>query len=246
MSERENTLFKACFPFIIIKKEVLGMPNYVKSKITGITKEQLMPYLSDDGSGEEYLDFEKIIPMPKELRIESGSRLHRGMEIIKDNVLSVDFINNLSDEEKDYINMGFKGLYNKLHYGFQDWYDWRWANWGTKCNSCGSEFQDNAIFISTAWSMPFPVIKKLSELLKSEITIIYADEDFGCNTGRFVFKNGDVLEEYNPAICSGDAFVCVYEARDYEYEINKHENGEHLICFEGENYIIEQFTEKLS
>ena len=46
MSERENTLFKACFPFIIIKKEVLGMPNYVKSKITGITKEQLMPYLS--------------------------------------------------------------------------------------------------------------------------------------------------------------------------------------------------------
>ena len=57
MSERENTLFKACFPFIIIKKEVLGMPNYVKSKITGITKEQLMPYLSDDGSGEEYLDF---------------------------------------------------------------------------------------------------------------------------------------------------------------------------------------------
>ena len=107
MSERENTLFKACFPFIIIKKEVLGMPNYVKSKITGITKEQLMPYLSDDGSGEEYLDFEKIIPMPNDLRIESSSRLYRGMEIIKDNVLSVDFINNLSDEEKDYLKYGF-------------------------------------------------------------------------------------------------------------------------------------------
>ena len=53
------------------------MPNYVKSKITGITKEQLMPYLSADRSGEEYLDFEKIIPMPNDLRIESSSRLYR-------------------------------------------------------------------------------------------------------------------------------------------------------------------------
>ena len=155
-------------------------------------------------------------------------------------------INALSDEEKDYLNMGFKGLYNKLHYGFQDWYDWRWANWGTKWNSCDSEFQDNAIFISTAWSMPFPVIKKLSELLKSEITIIYADEDFGCNTGRLVFNNGEVLENYNPAICSGDAFVCVYEAWDYEYEISKHENGEPFICFDEQEYLVEQFTEKLS
>ena len=157
-----------------------------------------------------------------------------------------ELLEDLSDEEKDYLNMGFKGLYNKLHYGFQDWYDWRWANWGTKWNSCGSEFQDNAIFISTAWSMPFPIIKKLSGLLKSEITIIYADEDFGCNTGRFVFNNGEVLENYNPAICSGDAFVCVYEAWDYEYEISKHENGEPFICFDEQEYLVEQFTEKLS
>ena len=75
---------------------------------------------------------------------------------------------------------------------------------------------------------------------------LYRLHDFGCNTGRFVFNNGEVLENYNPAICSGDAFVCVYEAWDYEYEISKHENGEPFICFDEQEYLVEQFTEKLS
>ena len=59
-------------------------------------------------------------------------------------------------------------------------------------------------------------------------------------------NNGEVLENYSPAICSGDAFVCVYEAWDYEYEISKHENGEPFICFDEQEYLVEQFTEKLS
>lgn len=75
------------------------MPNWVQSKITGVTNEQLKPYISvsDD---EEYLDFNKIIPMPESLHIESGSRLKKGMEMFKTKNLSVELISNMTDDEK--------------------------------------------------------------------------------------------------------------------------------------------------
>ena len=49
------------------------MPNYVLNRLTGVTEEKLRPYISVAEDGTEFLDFKKIIPMPKELDIESNT-----------------------------------------------------------------------------------------------------------------------------------------------------------------------------
>lgn len=49
------------------------MPNYVLNRMTGVTEEELRPYISVAEDGTEYLDFKKIIPMPKELDIGSST-----------------------------------------------------------------------------------------------------------------------------------------------------------------------------
>ena len=41
------------------------MPNWVRSKIIGVSLEQIEPYRSADFRGEDYLDFNKIIPEPE-------------------------------------------------------------------------------------------------------------------------------------------------------------------------------------
>lgn len=42
------------------------MPNWKTNRITGLTRENISPYISKDEDGAEYLDFEKIAPMPSE------------------------------------------------------------------------------------------------------------------------------------------------------------------------------------
>lgn len=182
------------------------MANWVRSKITGVSLDDIQPYISKDDYGTEYLDFEKIIPMPKELAIESGSRLDKGMEFIDNHVLSVELINSLSGEEKECLNLGFKGLYNERHYGFKDWYDWCRAKWGTKWNSHDCDFCGDEFYISTAWSCPVPIFQKLSELLHKEIEIVYADEDSGYNTGEYTFENGEETYCNHPKGGSYEAF----------------------------------------
>ena len=202
------------------------MPNWVTSKITGVSLEEIQPYISEYDNGEKYLDFNKIIPMPKELDIESGSMLDEGMKIINDNVLSVEYINSLSDEEKACLNLGFKGLYNKLHYGFKDWYDWCWKNWGTKWNSHYCEFYDGEIYISTAWAFPTPVIQQLSKILCKTIGFVYADEDVGSNTGEGEFECGEMGYINNPEYGSCEALELYKEAQcDEDTPIVQDDNG---------------------
>lgn len=45
------------------------MPNWTTNRVTGLTREQISPYISKNEDGAEYLDFEKIVPMPSEAEI---------------------------------------------------------------------------------------------------------------------------------------------------------------------------------
>lgn len=61
------------------------MPNWVKNKImvgnSRIIEEFKTKYGTKDENGEINLDFEKVIPMPKELNIEYGSRSSDGLSL---------------------------------------------------------------------------------------------------------------------------------------------------------------------
>ena len=53
----------------------------------------------------------------------------------------------------------------KEKYGFDNWYDWRVANWGTKWNACDSEYdkESEMVKFDTAWSIPYQIISKIAQ-----------------------------------------------------------------------------------
>jgi hypothetical protein len=91
----------------------------------------------------------------------------------------------------DYIFRGDLGREEEELYGKNNWYAWSVENWGTKWNAFYSCAGDDSVTFETAWSAPFPVLKKLSEMFPG-VTIVhsYADEDIGYNCGKGMFANG--------------------------------------------------------
>ena len=103
---------------------------------------------------------------------------------------------------KTFEDLGNAYINNVLEYGYDTWYDWRCAKWGTKWNACDAYIGDDIVEFNTAWSCPLLVLDKLAELCYQhnvEFTGKWADEDMGCNTGIF--------ESY----CNGDEYEFSYE-----------------------------------
>ena len=110
----------------------------------------------------------------------------------------------------------------KQYPGEKNWYDWSVNNWGTKWNAYGYDYlpqKDDALVFNTAWSAVPQVIAKLSETYP-EVTVDYcwADEDFGSNTGRLQFKNGEVIDGYIPDDQSPEAYEFAAAIQDLSLE----------------------------
>ena len=149
------------------------MPNYVKSviKISKIKPEEIEMVLDmiattiDDPEfpDKQYMiDFDKIIPEPRdESECPDEYKVNKGsrVELLKD---------------KPWFN----------------WYKWHIDHWGTKWSAydCYTKIGKTTItfVFSTAWSFAYPVIKKL-EVLGYDISVRYADEDYGSNCGRLTY-----------------------------------------------------------
>lgn len=84
-----------------------------------------------------------------------------------------------------------------------DSHNWCIANWGTKWNSYGytadTGFKDGKLTFLTAWSAPHPILQRLSEMFPDIVfEHEWADEDIGMNCGRYVYFDGERIEEYYP------------------------------------------------
>lgn len=215
------------------------MPNWVTNNIIVDEKDfkKLKKLLLDK---DEQVDFNKLVPMPQDLQITSGSyswevdRFDFGFEHTKkkikfqDEVLApylsrfynkrikrIDFIevvlNNLKNSQSDTkqtietslkefygidltsndrspVETLFSGYFNIQRYGEKDWYDWSYANWGTKWNGSETYIMGNIISFQTAWGCPYGVIDELSKHI--DFKVVYADEDLGSNFGVIEFKDG--------------------------------------------------------
>tara|TARA_R110002020_G_scaffold524_1_gene2625 strand:- start:21330 stop:21749 length:420 start_codon:yes stop_codon:yes gene_type:complete len=115
------------------------MPNNTQNELTvcGKTKD-VKSFVSH--MGEDEFSFEKIIPMPE--------NCVRGD-------LSLDLLKKCRAE------------------GIPDWHEWSCENWGTKWDAYDVTFEPFVgcgksgfvtYWFKTAWSPPFPVIKKVKEL----------------------------------------------------------------------------------
>ena len=207
------------------------MPNHVTNILTFSGQQESISGLLtniqyDDKPGT--LDFNKIIPMPESLDMESGSITNDSiaaylravdpdkpvyddveklsyndyMELYQKVTNSIGKLHSdrVSEITTELIQHGRQYVDNIKQYGCSDWYEWRINNWGTKWNSYDGGFVgDNQIMFLTAWSRPEEIIQKLAEMHPDiHIEHLWADEDYGYNCGRAVYNGGCLTEQYIP------------------------------------------------
>jgi hypothetical protein len=99
----------------------------------------------------------------------------------------------LSDEHFEILVKYMRAL---RQFGHCSWYEWSRDHWGTKWNAYNqSRIDERTIQFDTAWSTPMPIWEKLSEMFPDTVlSIRWADEDFGSNTGTMKVQNGEIVE----------------------------------------------------
>ncbi len=226
------------------------MPNYVQNNITfsGDDAEikKMLESIKADEIGFGSIDFNKIIPIPESLIIESGSSSNKGIEMVKSYLENMpeelknkegtyeDFFDDLrnhsadiSDEEDKKIwDIGVKAVYNLYKYDVPTWYEWCCKNWGTKWNACScSEANENSKTISfqTAWDTPLPVMEKLSKMFPAiEIQTEYADENIGENCGQYTFKGGELKSMWQPTDEETNKEALEFAAKVWDTELDSY------------------------
>lgn len=100
-------------------------------------------------------------------------------------------------------------------YGHTSWYEWSIANWGTKWNAYQIErISDTVIRFQTAWNAPLKWLEKLIEKFPREVvTIRWADEDFGNNTGHLIINADGSVEDKRPANDTPESHALAMELR---------------------------------
>lgn len=199
------------------------MPNHIQNilYVESKTREELDSFLSTIKGEDEVIDFNKIVPMPKEIReTESSTNVDNALayylkmknkeEEIKEfkrlcffPIHFQDKIGKMSEQEKaDLLNVGER-YYNIFKtYGYLNWYDWSLANWGTKWNayeSCMNEPTEKSvtIYFQTAWSSASMLVSILVEKFPNlGFQYKFADEDRGYNCGIGQGNNGEFEFDY--------------------------------------------------
>jgi hypothetical protein len=196
------------------------MPNHVQNKLKAIGPKAKVKVAMESIQGEKdkegfipRIDFNKILPMPGSLNVESGTLGETAAKVLfgpDSDINAVSFPSIFSGKEdierfrkwdtatqKKAIELAFVYKENKEKYGYTTWYNWSCNNWGTKWNAYQTPDQrdeSDTIFFQTAWSAPLPVIEALSKKFPDlTFEIEWADEDTGSNTGWFRYKNGVVI-----------------------------------------------------
>lgn len=150
-----------------------------------------------------------------------------------------DYVDYKSLGIKTFEDLGNAYINNILNYGYDTWYDWSCANWGTKWNAYDAFFdeENNTITFNTAWSCPLPILDKLAEICyehEVEFSGKWSDEDRGCNVGTFTSDcSGDEYYfsyEYVEN-CSNEAYNIYVEVHGESPCMGKDENG-NWICYD--------------
>ena len=151
-----------------------------------------------------HVDFEKITPMPDclkdfipyrcttafsevklNLKVSENPSLTLWQEVIKDKVLENEA--EMSDKDRGMLECAINCY----------WFEWSFANWGTKWNAYHQQEDGNAegeteFIFDTACYHPVPIIDKLSRMLPDVTFLVkYADEKLGTNCGSYSIKGGE-------------------------------------------------------
>lgn len=163
------------------------MPNWCSQNLTvqGDNAE-LNRFVTDTtkmgDDGDFFVSFNHLVPCPTELTdTMAGS---------------------YGDEEKQ-KELEKQQAENVRKYGFKDWYDWANAVWGTKWGACDiyqniETPSDNILYYSfqSAWSPASGLLNGISMLYPTLTFGMWFTEESNDFAGWQVFKNGEVVQEY--------------------------------------------------
>ena len=192
------------------------MPNHVKNVIVlkGKNIKDFVDSITIEDArdpGRRLVDFNTIIPMPKDVRETAKIRL------------TVAEMDKMKEQGQD------------------NWYDWSINHWGTKWNSYDNNNKligdDGAILIfETAWNSPIEVVMKLCEMCKQkniELYGMFASEDSDyCGVidgygpdhdARYVF-----IEDTDDNIPL-QGILLDYFTNDYEYRYDDEDEDPELV-----------------
>jgi len=180
------------------------MPNHVSHEVefSGNQEkiDELFAFIKGETLKEDeqtHIDFEKIIPFPEELKGTCSPTRIVSQEEYNEWIRKRDN-NELPQYERESKPITQKMSNDfKTKYGHDNWYDWKCDAWNTKWNAYSQRREGNVIFFDTAWSTPYPIFQKLSEIFPQvKIDVKFADEDFGYNCGNYIYEEGiEVFEE---------------------------------------------------
>lgn len=192
------------------------MPNHVTTIIRA--PKDVLDFLRSE---ESQVDFNRLVPMPRELRLltaeyrifdtqeevdeHNAEQQRRGAkmpEIFRPRADAIFAITTAQHEE--WVAQFGPGL---------DWYSWNSTHWGTKWNAYDVDRRaDDTVKFDTAWAHPAGLMGILSEKFPSAtIEVAYADEDFGYNLGEYTLREGDLV--------LGDAYTSEQEGTVEAYEL---------------------------
>lgn len=222
------------------------MPNHISNRleVNANSIEELNSFLEDIKGNEKIdgvypdIDFNKIIPMPEELRDTEASSMtddsiyyylvKTGQEELVSRILrhpafyTMDRFNKYPQEKLNtFMATGEKYVNIFLKYGAKDWYDWSKANWGTKWNAYNTNIVPSldgftaTIYFQTAWNGVPDIIATLTEKYPDlTFDYAYADEDMGSNCGEGYGEDGEFTFRYVPS--GDDAMELFIKAWDYD------------------------------
>lgn len=192
-----------------------------------------------DGS-DRVFDFEKVIPTPDDLHIESNSGAETVVLLYMrqagfvfaspyDRFVKTELerYEKWDDETKAKMKkLARQYLANIAKYEYPNWYSFHIDKWGTKWNSYGANVRKgDSLEYETANGYPKPVVEELSRKWPDvEFDLTAADEDIGSYTIKGTFKNGvfDGVEEHR----TPKAFEIAFEMfPEYKEKYRQEEDG---------------------
>lgn len=238
------------------------MPNNITNQITFGSDsaaqsafQQMLRDMRAEGRPVGSLDFNKLLPMPKELDIEAGSKTRSGLKLVKEyydtlvaletqnpSTTPADYAKKIQQCENMYRkkrahdpeawSLGEQACQNIQRYGCPTWYEWCIQNWGTKWNAyqCRPLQKDSDTMVFyTAWSSVPKIVALLSgKYPDQKVTYRWADEDIGYNVGELTMKGGEVIDTNVPENGSREAYEMAAEIMDVDlsdYDLHLTQDG---------------------
>ena len=186
------------------------MPNWVYNTLT-VTKGDPREVFEFVHSAESIFDFNKIIPMPRELDIESSTKSQLAILCAQNDGIGEwakygwvqkagyktpkELCTACKYDYDEMVRFGEQLLENERKYGARTWYDWCWNEWGTKWNACDAKYSTKdtrTLGFDTAWSPPVPVFEALAKQFPNHEIIVSVEYQ---NWVEFTLKDGHLTWE---------------------------------------------------